>query len=176
MENPIRTSIATLRQEIDLKVEKIKADPTMAEILRLHNALNTLEDLIQEPHTNLAVIFGMDKSAGVHIRADEFYGLQPHEAAKKYLRRAGEARPFQEIVEAIQKGGCRVSDEDTLRRSLIRSTADVAKVSEDVFGLVEFYGNLKRGKRKGTGLSAEAESTEKTEEAEDQEKNEAVSE
>ncbi len=155
MDDSIRLAAEKLRQELDQKVEKLKADPIMAEVLRLHTALNTLEDLLQEPHTSLAVIFGMDKSSEVQIRADEFYGLQPLEAAKKYLRKAGEARPFQEIVEAIVKGACRVSDEDTLRRSLIRSTADVAKVSEDLFGLVEFYEHVKRGKRRTTSATAE---------------------
>jgi hypothetical protein len=55
---------------------------------------------------------------------------------------------FTDIVAGLRAGGCTQFDEDALRRSLIRSTYEIAKINDDLFGLVEFYPHLKRGRRR----------------------------
>ena len=63
------------------------------------------------------------------------------------------------IIEALKTGGVK-ADEDTLRLSLSRSTWDVAKVGEDLYGLLEFYPHIKRGgrgKKAASAASGEAE-------------------
>jgi hypothetical protein len=156
MSDTIRAAAEELKREITQKVEVLKSDPNMTEVLKLHQALNTLEQVTGDPLTTLAKLFGMEDRASVSMRPDEFYGLQPLEAAKRYLKKRGEARPFQEIVDAIVAGGCRSADGNDLRISLARSTYEIAKVGQDLYGLVEFYPHIRRGKKKKTETLSEA--------------------
>ena len=151
MANPIQTAADDLKRQLAEKVEAIKALPEMAEVLTLQQALNALEDVLKAQRTTLAEAFGLNKEVATAIRPDEFYGLSPLDAAKKYLKKRGEARPLSEIIEAIKSGGCSVGKADDLRTSLSRSTYEVAKVGEDLYGLVEFYKHLKRGGKKKNG-------------------------
>jgi hypothetical protein len=157
MSDTLRAAAQALRDELDGRVAVIKSLPVMEEVLKVHAALNALEAIMGEPLTTLTALFGMDAESSVVIRADEFYGLGPLEAAKRYLKKRGEARPFTEIVEAIQAGGGRVDSPEDLRLSLSRSTYEVAKVGDDLYGLVEFYPHLKRerSKKKRPGMNEE---------------------
>lgn len=148
MSNPILAAADDLRQKLAEKVEDIKALPEMLEVLKLHQALNALEDVLEAQPTTLSELFGLDTGSSTPIRPDEFYGLSALDAAKKYLKKRGRARPLKEVVEAIKAGGGASTSEEDLRLSLSRSTYEVAKVGEDVYGLVEFYPNLRRGKKK----------------------------
>ena len=139
--------VEQLKDEIREAVAEIKNDPQMGQITSLHNALNALEGSAGMRKTPLADLFAFPE-AGLSIRSDEFYGFEPLEAAKRYLRKKGEGASFQEIVGAIRSGGCTASSEEELQNSLIRSTYQIAKISDGVFGLVEFYPHLKRGKKK----------------------------
>ncbi len=153
----LREAAKTIREQIDQKVAAIKSDPVMMDVLKLQTALNTLEGLMGEPSTSLAHLFGMQDEASTAMRPDEFYGLSALDAAKKYLEKRGEARPFNEIVEAIRAGGGKVESEEDLKLSLARSTYEVAKVNENTYGLVKFYAHVKRGrKRKGESEAQDA--------------------
>lgn len=149
MTNPIQTAADDLKRQLAEKVEAMKSLPAMAEVLKLQQALNALEDVLAVQRTSLAEVFGLDAGVNVPIRSDEFYGLSALDAAKKYLKKRGEARPLKEIIEAIRSGGGQPGSETDLRESLSRSTYQIAKVGQDLYGLVEFYPNLKRGKKKG---------------------------
>jgi len=175
MGDGIRAAADELRRELDDKVKGAMSEGPLAEIIKIQHALNQLEDLLGDPHTTLTQVLGMEEQnlGPMSIRADEFYGLSPLDAAKKYLKKRGSARPFREIVESLQAGGCRVSDEDELRVSLGRSTYEIAKVGNDVYGLVEFYPHIKRGKKKKAGA---AEEPEQAGENQGQQKSEAASE
>lgn len=147
MSQAIAAAAAEIIQQLQAKVDALKAQPEMAEVLRLHAALNTLESLADVSLTSLASVFGLD-AARTALRRDEFFGLSPLEAAKKYLKIRGEARPFDEIVEAIQAHGVGRVDRDQLRMSLSRSTYEIALIERDVYGLVEFYPGLQRGRKR----------------------------
>jgi hypothetical protein len=127
------------------KVETIQGMPEMAEIRKWHSSLTALEDIIGEPHTSLIEVFGFNKDDAAPVKFDEFVGLSTLDAAKKYLKKRDDARPFEEIVEMIEKGGGKVDDEDTLRKGLSRSTLDIIKIG-DRYGLLEKYPHVKRGK------------------------------
>ena len=159
MSDAIAGAAAEIRRQLKDKVDAVRARPEMAEVLRLHQALNTLETLAapEAPATSLAEIFGLDANQ-VSFRDDEFYGVTHLEAAKRYLKKHQKARPFDEIVNAIESHGGGSVDRDQLRTSLTRSTYDIAKVGHDLYGLVEFYG-IKRGrKKKAVGAPPETES------------------
>jgi len=162
MSDTLLAAADEIRTKIGEKVAVLKADPTLAEILRLQQGLNALEELTGGAKTTLAQLFGFDTSGVVEtpvaqssIRPDEFYGLDPLDAAKRYLKKRGQARPFKEIEEAIERGGCKVGDDKELRTRMARSTYEVAVLPDDYYGLVEFYPHLKRGKgsKKRAGLA-----------------------
>jgi hypothetical protein len=79
------------------------------------------------------------------------------EAAKRFIKKRGRACTLDEIVSGICAGGCQDVKEEELGKSLSRSTLEVAKVGEDLYGLVEFYPEVKRErKRKPTELKTPA--------------------
>lgn len=81
-------------------------------------------------------------ATGKSIRPDQFLGDAPLDAAKKYLEMVGHAVHFDEIADAIQKGGAAVKGHDwrdKLEVSLVRSVYEVVKVQDKTFGLTSFY-------------------------------------
>ncbi len=112
------------------------------------------------------------------IRADEFFGMTHAEAAKAYLKKVGHAASFEELVEALQKGGCKVGGANPKRVlyiSLIRNTRDFVPPQKGYIGLREFYptgariakNNVqkapKRRARKPKALRSDRSQTEKVE-------------
>lgn len=76
------------------------------------------------------------------IRPDEYLGQAPLDAAKIFLRRVHRAVGLDEIAEAVQKGGALTTGSDwkeKLDASLLRSTREVVKVQNGIYGLAEFY-------------------------------------
>jgi len=86
------------------------------------------------------------------IRPDEFFGMTQAEAARKYLKRVGHAVSFDELVSALQAGGCKVGGDNpkkVLYISLIRNTRDFVPPQPGYIGLREFYPGVARlGKEK----------------------------
>lgn len=80
------------------------------------------------------------------IHADEFFGMTHGDAARKYLEKIGKAVSLEELVDALNKGGCKVGGTEpkrTLYISLVRNTREFAKVPGGYIGLRKFYPNLK---------------------------------
>jgi hypothetical protein len=149
MSDAIRQAINEVRHDAEVQAEELKSHPAMAEMIRLHKGLNTLEDLCGDPLTPLSSLLGLGDSQIVSspaslVSVGEFYGLEPLDAAKRYLRKRNKPATFDEIVAAIETGSCEVSNKATLKVSLGRSTFEIAKLSEDSFGLLEWYPHVKR--------------------------------
>jgi hypothetical protein len=106
-------------------------------------------------------LFGIESAGGrdIRVREGEFYGLEPLDAAKRFLKKKGEAASLDAIIAGIASGGV-TANKDDLRMSLSRSTWDVAKVGEDLYGLLEFYPHVRRGRKakKAAAAAAYAES------------------
>jgi hypothetical protein len=157
--------IEQLRQRLTEKAAGINALPEITDALKLQQALNGLEELAGETKTNFFQMLGGAEfvpgppasTGAVSVRFDEFVGLQALEAAKTYIEKCRDARPFREIVEAIQKGGGRIDSEEKLQTSLTRSTLDIVKILPDRFGALKNYPNvIRERKRKSNGPKAEA--------------------
>ncbi|HEY4258284.1 MAG TPA: hypothetical protein VGM66_13810, partial [Candidatus Udaeobacter sp.] len=129
----------------------------MASIVKLHGAINQLEDLAGQKRTSLAMVLNFGTAAeetpdaeqrsAIRVEPHEFYGLDALEAAKRYLHKVGPSRKsalFTDIVSAIKNGGGDPGNEDKLRLSLSRSTYEVAKIGDDRYGLLEFFPHVKR--------------------------------
>jgi hypothetical protein len=154
MASTLMLAIEQLRKEVRELADSIKSDPRISELLRRITALNTLEELESQDKTSLGGLLDFGAIApsnhyttAVTIEPDEFYRKDALEAAKLFLRKKGKPASLREIMDGIRSGGGNPGQEATLRTSLTRSTYQIAKVSEDFFGLVEFY-EAKRGRRR----------------------------
>jgi hypothetical protein len=58
-----------------------------------------------------------------------------------FLRKRGKPASLADIISGIKAGGGNPGPEGSLRTSLTRSTYQIAKINDDLFGLVEFYGD-----------------------------------
>lgn len=151
MPDTLQAAADEIKNGIAGKAEEIKASPEMAELLRLLKALNALEDVLGVPLSSAGQMLGLAEPKDEEVKPGEFYGLSPLEAAKRFLKKRGEARPFDEILNAVRVGGGVSVNERDLRISLARSTWEIAKVGADVYGLLEFYPHVKRGKKQREG-------------------------
>ena len=147
------SAIEKLKEEIETHIASLKGDPAWVQIEKLATALATIEALADQPRTSLIDLFGIGdvqvSAKSTRVRQGEFYGLAALDAAKQYLKRKGEAAMLDEIMSAvIEIGRANKVDKEQLRMSLSRSTWDVAKVDEDLYGLLEFFPHIKRGKKK----------------------------
>jgi hypothetical protein len=170
MGDPVKEMAAQLRRLTEEKAAAIRSTPDFAELLRLHQSLNGLERAMNEAPTLLGEFFGIEfsgtstqsmpapRASMPAVRVDEFFNMDALEAAKAYIKKHRDARPFQEIVTAIRNGGGKVESEDKLRTGLGRSTLDVVKFG-DHYGWLENYPEEKakrtKGLRRGGGASDE---------------------
>lgn len=174
MADAILDAVDEVKRRIQEHVTVIKAEPAWTEVVRLRQALNALEDVAQLPRTGLTDLFGLGAESGgdsiaAVVKFDDFFGIKPLDAAKRYLRKRTDARPFEEIVAAIKAGGGKVDSEEDLKMGLSRSTLDIVKIG-DRYGALENYGHIKRGgKKKASAAASEPEEVEKTEEGEKEE-------
>jgi len=149
MSGALDAAIDELRSQLADKIEEIKEDVKMAEILRLHAALNTMEGLIGAAPTSLSAAFALEPT--MIVQPGEFYGMNALRAAKKFLKMKGKpGASLGDIVTAIKAGGAKVDSVERLRVSLGRSTLDVAKVGMDHYSLLEFFPHVQRGKKAKT--------------------------
>jgi hypothetical protein len=147
----LTSAIEELRGKATALADEIVNDPRIVEIQKLLAALNPLEDLCGQTRTTLGGMlnFGADPlGESTAVQPDEFYGLDPLVAAKKFLKKPRKAVQFKDIVAAIRAGGGDPGNEEKLKVSLARSTWDIVKIGDDRFGLLEFYPHVKRGGKK----------------------------
>jgi hypothetical protein len=155
MAGSLNETVEKLKSEIGSHIAAIKSEPAWTQIEKLYRALGTIEELAETPRTSLVELFGIEDGTGnnVRIKKGEFYGLEALDAAKRFLKRKGEAASLDDIMSALNEGGVQANVE-TLRLSLSRSTWDVAKVGDDLYGLLEFYPHVKRGGKGKKAASA----------------------
>ncbi len=151
MTDSLENAISDLKKRIAEHVAALRQDEHWREVQKLYTGLGVLEGLCGQPTTSLAVLLGISGEDSVlKIENWEFAGQPPLEAAKKYLKMIApkrKAAPLDEIVKALDEGGLKAS-RDELRISLSRSTYEVYKVSDDVYGLLEFFPHVREKRKK----------------------------
>ena len=171
MSETLQKAKAELRTKIRDLVAEIKADPRMGQVLSHQAALNGIERVLGEAETSLSTLFSLPSGEAVNsqplLAEDEFVNQNQLEAAKAYLRKVGKPpRTIEEIIEAVNTHGGKVTNPKDLPIQLARSTYQVQKVGEK-WGLVEWYQGRKRPRRsKGGALIEEEGGREETEESE----------
>ena len=82
---------------------------------------------------------------GVSVKPDEFFTMSQSDAAKAYLRKVGHAIPFEDLVDALRRGGAKLGGADpkkTLYVSLARNPRkEFVWPSKEHISLAEFYGD-----------------------------------
>lgn len=156
MNDKLLEAIEALKTQADSQMSVLRALPEMSELIKLHAALNTLEDLCGIEKTSLVALFGfesgtskVDNSRPI-VQVGEFFGKAPLDAAKLYLKKKNKPASFDEIVESLGRGSCEVAKKNDLKLSLARSTFEIARLGDDNFGLLEWYPE-ERAKRQGQG-------------------------
>jgi hypothetical protein len=145
MSEEFSAAITALKGKAMRHVETLKALPEMAELIKVHSALNTLEDLCSMDKTPLSDLFGLESSKPLEkqaalVRPGEFFGKKPLEAAKIYLKRRNrQPASLEEIIDNLAAGSCEVKNKEELRTSLARSTFEIARLNDNLFGMLEWY-------------------------------------
>jgi hypothetical protein len=124
-------------QPIELMIRQLLRD--LGEAPSIEPPTDTIVDTLRQPQEEL----------GLHpmlfLKPDEFYGMSQSDAAKTYLRRVGHAITFDELVEALRKGGAKLGGVDpkkTLYVSLARNPRkEFVWPNKDHISLKEFYDN-----------------------------------
>jgi len=148
MSDALENAVADLKGKIAERVALLKDDENWRELQRLYSGLGVLEELCKLPKTDLSALLdigGVD--AGPRIGKYDFVADQPLDAAKKFLRMIApkqKVASMDEIMAALKSGGLTPS-RDELRLSLSRSTVEIYKAGEDIYGLVENFPHIKRG-------------------------------
>lgn len=158
MSDKLLESIAEIRRMLDEKVSAIKSDPKMEEIIKVHGALNSIEDLLGEPQTSLADVFKLPSdqktSEPKKIAVDTFLGLDGLGGAKRLLKMENRAMSFKEIVKMLRNGGCQVGQLEKLQLSLGRANQIIVKIGADHYGLLENYPELQKARKKRSSNGA----------------------
>jgi hypothetical protein len=147
MTDALENAVFEIRGKIAEQVAALQAEASWQEIKRLHAGLNALEEICKVPKTDLGTVLGLGIEGRPKIKQYEFAGLPPLEAAKQYLRKIApeqKAASLDEIVAALESGDLK-ANRDELRISLSRSTTEIYKAGEDIYGLVENFPHIKRG-------------------------------
>lgn len=147
MSDALENAVADLKGKIAERVSLLKEDQNWRELMRLYSGLGVLEELCKLPKTDLASLLEIGGESGPRIGKYDFITDSPLEAAKKYLRMIlpkQKAASLEEIVAALKSGGL-TPNRDELRISLSRSTTEIYKAGEDIYGLLESFPQIKRG-------------------------------
>jgi hypothetical protein len=135
-----RSGILEELRKIELTIRQLESDTG-------EGSDDRAENYSPIPADSLAEKTFVSSGKGVpSVRHDEFFGMTQSEAAKAYLTKVGHAVSMDQLVEALQSGGCKVggvSAKRTLYISLVRNIRDFVPVSSGVIGLRAFYPGLK---------------------------------
>lgn len=152
----VSKTVEDLRRQVAFKISEARTALT---------GLNALETAFGLPLTDFAELAEIEPQAPLHasqgspgqpkplrpihlrgggasIRPDEFLGIEPMHAAKRYMAMIGHAVTFDEIADGIQRGGAAIHGagwREKLETSLMRSPYEVVKVADKTYGLASFY-------------------------------------
>jgi hypothetical protein len=85
-------------------------------------------------------------TSALTIKPDQFFRKSITAAAHEYLKARGGAATVEEIISALQAGGCDLGSSPlrNVKISLSKNSKIFAQVGDDVFGLWDFYGGTPR--------------------------------
>jgi hypothetical protein len=149
--------IDSLKVQLEQRVELLKNHPAMGELLKLHAALNHLEDVEGVPRTSIAQFFGLEglgqsesiTSPAQLVQPGQYLGWNASDAAKDFLTRRAKPANLDEIIAGLKMGSCDPGSRDKFGLSLARSTFSFVKLGDDLYDLLDRYPNEKA--KRGSG-------------------------
>ena len=158
MENKFGQAIEQLKEDLHAVALELQASPSVTKMFTILRTLNGLEELAGVEKTSLSnVFFGENVNGSSEstphkytVKFDEFVGMKPLSAAQQYLQKYKDARPFGEILAAVNSGSGKTlstDEEKMLRRSLTRSTLKIMKIG-DRFGDLRNYEEIREKRKK----------------------------
>jgi len=144
----LNETLELFRQKKQKKLEEIRDLEYAIRQIELelgveHIDISVAESIPSQADSVTAVLTQSPKRRG-DVRGDEFFGLSQPEAARRYLKKVGQAVSVEEILAALKRGGCDVGGADpkkTLYISMVRDTRNFVKLPSGLMGLREFYGD-----------------------------------
>jgi hypothetical protein len=141
----LRKTLEHYRNQRQAKLIELRAMETMIRQLELD--LGELPTVDADSGSSDIPASSMVRMGGLspmhYLKPDEFFGMSQSDAAKAYLRKVGHAIPFDELVQALKKGGAKLGGVDpkkTLYVSLARNpNKEFVWPSKEHIGLQEFY-------------------------------------
>jgi hypothetical protein len=126
----------------------LKLSEKQQEIVDTKKAINLLRSTIGEP-PEFADLQEETFKRSAQIRPDQFFRKSITAAAREYLKAKGSAATVAEIIEALKRGGCDLGSSPlrNVKISLSKNSRTFATISDDVFGLWDFYGGSPRLKK-----------------------------
>jgi hypothetical protein len=153
---PLRKTLEHYRQQEQQKLSELQRIRAMIAQLETDlgeqpSSAEAASNAVASPSSSIwgEVLAPFRKIASNQIRPDEFFGMNQSDAAKAYLRKVGGAVTFDELVEALRKGGATLGGKDpkkTLYVSLARNPRkEFVWPSTGYVSLAEFYGKKESG-------------------------------
>lgn len=142
-------------QELDLMISRLSRDlgetaPESQADREVEDSSNTgISEAWQENEYGSSAKNG----AKTPLRPDEFFGMTYSVAAEAYLNKVGHAVSMDELLDALNRGGCPVGGREprkTLYISLVRDVRTFVPIAGRIgfLGLRKFYPNLKAVKER----------------------------
>ncbi len=136
--------IDALRSQALERVQLLKQHPAMGDLLKIHSAMNSVEDVEGVPRTSLSELFGLEQSSEATapvtaIRPGQYLGKNPLEAAKDFLALRKSSATLDEIIDGLKAGSCDPGARDKFGLSLARSTFSFVKLNDNIFDLLDRY-------------------------------------
>jgi hypothetical protein len=128
-------------QSVRFMIKNLEADAGVTTELNANESVVPVENSLDESES-APVQIASPSGRKPQLRPDEFFGMTQADAARAYLKKVGHAVSFDELAEALQAGGCKVSGANTkkvLYISLVRNTRDFVPPRAGFIGLREFY-------------------------------------
>jgi hypothetical protein len=155
--NRIMDAVEMLKSKLTELTAGLETDPVWGEVRRVYGLLRSVEDELSLPATDLHTLLnighvgGLGPSAVPVANKFEYAGMNPLAAAKAVLKKIRRIFEYDEIVAALERGGCSLTEPERVKlaTSLTRSTVDVYKVRNQLaFGWFDYFSNAERGRKK----------------------------
>jgi hypothetical protein len=153
---PLRKALEHYLEQKRGKLEEVRQlDLMIARLSRDLGEPNVETQIVEAPSDSMgngwqekAEIALQPAGGRANVRPDEFFGMTYTTAAKGYLEKVRHAVSMDELLEALDRGGCPVGGKDpkkTLYISLVRDVRNFVPISgkSGYLGLRKFYPNLK---------------------------------
>lgn len=126
--------------------EKLRSQ--LAEVKKTKEFLNSLAKEMEIDIPFPEVSSEDERVFSTRIRADHFFGKPLATAVREYLEMRRQARPWDEIAEALRQGGFELGTgkiaEEQARTTILKNTANFVLIGDNNFGLKEWYPKLKK--------------------------------